>query len=77
MHDAKTHLSRLLERVAAGEEVVIGKAGVPVARLVPYRQPQRPRKPGALKGHIWMAPDFDQYDAEIARVFDQAVKRES
>jgi prevent-host-death family protein len=60
MHEAKTHLSRLVERVEAGEEIVIGRAGKPVAKLVPY-QPERrpPRRPGALKGKIWIADDFD------------------
>ena len=60
VHEAKTHLSRLLEEVARGEEIVIGKAGKPVARLVPYTVPNRePRKPGALKGKIRLAPDWD------------------
>ncbi|MDP5279149.1 type II toxin-antitoxin system Phd/YefM family antitoxin [Sphingomonas sp. DG1-23] len=53
VHDAKTHLSRLLARVAAGEEVVIGKSGKPVAKLVPI-DPERPsqRQPGMFKGRI-------------------------
>lgn len=59
VHEAKTHLSRLLERVAAGEEVVIGRAGRPVARLVPYREAARPRTPGSMRGAIWVSEDFD------------------
>jgi prevent-host-death family protein len=51
VHEAKTHLSRLLERVVAGEEVVIARAGHPVARLVPIH-PKQPRKPGLAKGRI-------------------------
>ena len=51
VHHAKTHLSRLLERVAAGEEVVIARAGHPVARLVPIN-PLEPRKPGLAKGRL-------------------------
>jgi prevent-host-death family protein len=51
VHEAKTHLSRLLERVAAGEEVVIARAGRPVARLVPIN-PMGPRKPGLAKGRL-------------------------
>jgi prevent-host-death family protein len=51
VHHAKTHLSRLLERVAAGEEVVIARAGHPVARLVPIN-PNEPRKPGLAKGRL-------------------------
>lgn len=59
MHEAKTHLSRLVDAAAGGEEVVIAKSGKPVARLVAYKEAQRPRKPGALKGRIRIADDFD------------------
>ena len=51
VHQAKTHLSRLLERVAAGEEVVIARAGNPVARLVPIQR-EEPRNPGLVKGRV-------------------------
>lgn len=51
VHQAKTHLSRLLERVAAGEEVVIARAGSPVARLVPIQR-EEPRNPGLVKGRV-------------------------
>ncbi|HEX6111738.1 MAG TPA: type II toxin-antitoxin system Phd/YefM family antitoxin [Geminicoccaceae bacterium] len=51
VHQAKTHLSRLLERVAAGEEVIIARAGKPVARLVSIER-EEPRKPGLAKGHV-------------------------
>lgn len=60
VHEAKTHLSRLIERAAAGEEIIIGKAGRPMARLVPYVERTRPRRPGALKGRLWVADDFDE-----------------
>ena len=60
IHTAKTHLSRLLEEVAAGEEIVIAKAGKPVARLLPYAPKREPRQPGLLKGRIWIADDFDE-----------------
>lgn len=59
IHEAKTHLSRLLARVAAGEEVVIAKAGKPLARLVPYRALSEPRKPGLAAGLVGIAEDFD------------------
>jgi prevent-host-death family protein len=59
IHTAKTHLSRLLEEVAAGEEIVIAKAGKPVARLLPYAPKREPRQPDLLKGKIWIADDFD------------------
>lgn len=59
IHQAKTHLSRLLQRVALGEEITISKAGVPVARLVPAAAAQGKRPLGLFKGEIWIAPDFD------------------
>ncbi|MDQ3781506.1 MAG: type II toxin-antitoxin system Phd/YefM family antitoxin [Actinomycetota bacterium] len=57
VQEAKTHLSRLLERVAAGEEVVLARAGTPVARLVPFAT--EPRRPGSGKGRITISDDFD------------------
>jgi prevent-host-death family protein len=59
VHEAKTHLSRLLERVEAGEEVVIARAGKPVARLVPVEQSRKRRVPGSWKGLIVIHDDFD------------------
>lgn len=72
IHEAKTHLSRLVERVEAGEEVVIARAGRPVARLVPIERRTRPRVLGSLRGQIWVAPDWDSpaVNAEIARDFE-------
>ena len=59
IHEAKTHLSRLVEEVSAGEELTIAKAGKPLARLVPIKPAKRVRKPGFLKGKIRIANDFD------------------
>lgn len=59
VHEAKTHFSKLLQRVMAGEEIVIAKSGEPIARLVPYKSTPKPRSPGSAKGQIWIAPDFD------------------
>jgi prevent-host-death family protein len=59
VHAAKTHLSRLIEEAAAGEEVVIARAGKPVARLLPFEPRAEPRRPDLLKGKIWIADDFD------------------
>ena len=59
VHEAKTHLSRLLEAVEEGEEIIIARAGKPVARLVPLESQREPRRPGALAGQIWIAEDFD------------------
>jgi prevent-host-death family protein len=59
IHEAKTHLSRLLERVALGEEVVIAKAGRPVAKLVPIKKAKRKRLIGAAKGRFTVPDDID------------------
>jgi prevent-host-death family protein len=70
IHEAKTHLSRLVERVAAGEEIIIAKAGKPVAKLVPYVEPARPvRKPGAWRGRVKIKPGFDELPESIAAAF--------
>ena len=69
IHEAKTHFSRLVERAMRGEEVVIGKAGKPVARLVPYREDDTPRVPGGWEGRVWIAEDFDELPAEVAATF--------
>jgi prevent-host-death family protein len=58
IHEAKTHLSRLLQRVAAGEEVTIARSGVPVARLVAV-EPKAKRPLGFARGQVWVADDFD------------------
>ena len=71
MHEAKTHLSRLVERVQAGEEIVIGRAGKPVAKLVPYEGKQERRGYGAWKGKVWIADDFDDdLPAEVLEAFE-------
>lgn len=59
LYEAKTHLSELVERASAGEEIIIAKAGRPKARLVPLEKVSRPRKPGIWKGRVWIADDFD------------------
>ena len=59
MHEAKTHLSRLLDEVNGGTEVIIAKAGKPVARLVPIESRRPTRTPGFLRGKIRVADDFD------------------
>ena len=59
VHEAKTHLSRLLERVAAGEEIIISKANKPMAKLTPLSKPKTDRVPGLDKGVIQIPDDFD------------------
>jgi len=71
MHQAKTSLSRLVERALAGEEVVIARNGEPLVKLVPVEKKREPRVPGRLKGKVWMAPDFEFTDAEIEELFER------
>jgi len=59
IHEAKTHLSRLLQRVAGGEEVIIARAGVPVAKLIAVGTKSRTRPLGFARGEVWVADDFD------------------
>lgn len=70
VHEAKTHLSRLLERVESGEEIVIARAGRPVARLMPYRARRRRRKLGQFAGKISVALDFDELPPEVQAGFE-------
>jgi len=65
IHEAKTHLSKLIERVVAGEEIVISKAGKPVAKLVPYSEQTTPRTGGFLAGQIWEDADCWAPDNEL------------
>src|SRR3954452_9108227 len=67
--EAKAELSALIEAVQKGTDVIIAKAGKPVARLVPYRGPARPRTPGSMAGEIWIAPDFDVLPDDIGEAF--------
>lgn len=69
-HEAKTHFSKLLDQAAAGEEIIIAKAGRPVAKLVAYVEPKKERTSGALKGQIWIADDFDEFPPEIVSSFN-------
>ena len=59
IHEAKTHLSRLVDEVVAGEEVVIAKAGKPMARLIPFAPAAKKRKLGLLAGKLSVPADFD------------------
>jgi len=67
--EAKAQLSALIEKVIAGEEVIIGKAGKPVARLIRYERNRQARRSGALKGKINIADDFDALPEDIAKSF--------
>ena len=67
--EAKSELSKLIELAQDGEEVVIAKAGKAVVRIVLYTGPTEPRKPGALRGKIRIAPDYDTLPADIEEAF--------
>ncbi|MGY2066323.1 type II toxin-antitoxin system Phd/YefM family antitoxin [Blastococcus sp. SYSU DS0619] len=69
VHEAKTHLSRLLEAVEAGEDVVIARAGKPVARLVAAGARTDRRVPGSLRGRIRIADDFDETPEAVLAAF--------
>jgi prevent-host-death family protein len=71
IHEAKTHLSRLVEQAAAGKEIVIAKAGKPMARLVPMGVQAVPKKLDLLKGQIKVPDDFNApLDAKIQSLFE-------
>lgn len=71
LHEAKTHLSRLVDRAAAGEEIVIAKAGKPMAKLVPYVPDRAPRRGGFLRGQVWESADCWESDEELARLMTE------
>jgi prevent-host-death family protein len=70
MHQAKSSLSRLVERALAGEEVVIARNGEPLVRLVPIEKQRKPRVPGRGRGKIWISPDFEFTAQEITELFE-------
>ena len=70
IHEAKTHLSRLIEQAARGEPVIIAKAGKPIVKLVPVDAPAKPRRIGFMAGEIKVPDDFDTMGQdEIERLF--------
>ncbi len=64
--EAKARLSELIDRACEGQEVIISRAGKPVAVLRPFRKHELPRQPGVLRGRIQIAPDFDELPDDIA-----------
>jgi len=67
--ETKAQLSALIEKVMAGQEIIIGKAGKPVAKLVRYERSEKPRRPGALLGKIKIGDNFDELPRDIAKAF--------
>lgn len=72
IHEAKTNLSRLLEVVERGEDIIIARAGHPIATLTAYKPPRRKiAPPGSMEGEIWIAEDFDDPIDELFDVFKE------
>jgi prevent-host-death family protein len=76
IREAKSNLSKLVELAAAGEEILVVKAGEPVARLIAYENAPAPkRKPGAWKGKVWIGPDFDTLPPDLHVAFNGETPR--
>lgn len=69
MHEAKTNFSKLVKKAAAGEEIVVANAGVPVAKIVAYSAPPVPRVPGLLAGQIEIGSTFDELPPGFPEAF--------
>ena len=69
LHEAKTNLSKLVELAAQGQEVIICKAGHPIAKLVAFRQKKGKRKPGAWEGKVTIEKDFDKLPEKFMKYF--------
>lgn len=75
IHEAKTHLSRLAEQVAGGEEIIVVKAGRPIMKLVPVAKSPKQRKLGMLKGKMRIAENFDApLPDELLNAFEGRIK---
>ena len=71
IHEAKTHLSILVDKAANGEPFIIAKAGKPMVTVIPFNQPGKKQRVGFMKGQIKIPQDFDRYgETEIAKMFE-------
>lgn len=71
IHEAKTHLSQLIASIEEGNEIIIGRAGKPVAKLIPYAAiPPKRTLGGSWEGKIWVADDFDVLPEEFIQIFE-------
>ena len=75
IHQAKTHLSELIQHALKGEEVIICKAGIPVVTIHRYKKKVKPRVPGMWKGKVSMSKDFDELPEEILNYFQGKEER--
>ncbi len=69
IHETKTNFSKLIERVTCGEEIIISKSGIPVAKLVSYHEESTPREPGLWKNRVVISPDFDELPSAVSAAF--------
>ena len=69
IHEAKTHFSKLIQRVESGEEIIIARSGVPVARLIRVEPKNKVRPLGMDRGKIWIADDFDTLPDDLLKEF--------
>jgi antitoxin (DNA-binding transcriptional repressor) of toxin-antitoxin stability system len=76
IQEAKTHLSRLVERALAGEQIVIAKAGRLCVQLTPFNAEQLPRTLGGWEGKVWIASDFDAPSREVEALFEGSRARQ-
>lgn len=72
VHEAKIRFSQLVERAQVGEEVIIAKAGVPVAKLTRYNESDAPRQPGFWRGKVRIAGDFDELPEAFTAFFEES-----
>ena len=70
VYEAKNQLSKLLERASNGEEIILGKSGKPLARLIPFKEKKGKRLPGRLKGKIDISEDFDETPEWLTNQFE-------
>lgn len=70
IHQAKAHLSNLIHRASSGEEVIICKAGIPIARLIKYETPKSQRIAGLWKGKVTISDDFDDLPQTLVKAFN-------
>jgi prevent-host-death family protein len=74
IHAAKTHLSKLIEEALNGKDIVISRNGEPMVHLTPHKKvvSEKPRQGGQWTGKVWYAPDYDQADAIIQKMFEDS-----
>ncbi|MEQ9424483.1 MAG: type II toxin-antitoxin system prevent-host-death family antitoxin [Cyclobacteriaceae bacterium] len=70
MHEAKSKLSKLVQKAVDGEEIIIAKSGKPTVKLVPLENKPQRRVRGRWKGKVWLSPDWEEWPEDIQKSFD-------